>query len=205
MCGLKEFSDRPQHFIKNLAHCFKGGGHTPNQPVAKSGDGRNLVGRIDELKMVDATRNAAPGNWHANARDLCAHLVAKGATDEEIEMRAPSIRQDGYTLEQTLEDMSKLVTSARKKGFAPDSESSIDCIPDMSIIQEGSRPAPPFPLDALPAKLKTFASALAISKGSPVDYVICGIFVMGAGLVGNARLFSPWTNGPNPAAFTVPT
>lgn len=167
----------------------------------KPSTGRNVFGFIDEAKMVDAVRNAPEGEWHNLCRDLCAHWVARGLSDEQIVLFAPVLTQEGWTTKKTLEDMETLVVTARERGFGPKHLKNDEIIPDMSIVEANSRPAPPFPIKALPNKLSNFANELAISKGCPIDYVICGILVFGAGLVGNARSFSPWTGWTEPCAL----
>ena len=72
-----------------------------------------------KLNRVTTSEAALNGeNWHDNMLKLVASWVAKGNTDEEIDVLAGRLTLPGYTIEQTLKDVRPMVDSARQKGFA---------------------------------------------------------------------------------------
>ena len=67
---------------------------------------------LDNIKNDD--------NWHTNTMRLVAHLVGKGHDDEFILEYAPIVCIEGYSLEQTKQEIAGFIASARQKGFAPE-------------------------------------------------------------------------------------
>ena len=61
-------------------------------------------------------------NWHDNVLRLVASWVATGQTDYEILTKAEHYTLSGYTVDQTKDDIQRMVDSARQKGFAKSGE-----------------------------------------------------------------------------------
>ena len=71
--------------------------------------------RLDISKaMADIQAN---DNWHDNALRMVARLVHEGLTDEEILARAGEFQCEGYSLEQTIDELRTMIDGARRKGF----------------------------------------------------------------------------------------
>ena len=72
-----------------------------------------------KLNRVTTSEAALNGeNWHDNMLKLVASWVAKGNTDEEIDVLAGRLTLPGYTIEQTLKDVRPMVDSARQRNPA---------------------------------------------------------------------------------------
>ena len=71
--------------------------------------------RLDVSKaMADIQANI---RWHDNALRVVALWVHDGLTDEEILVRAEEFQCEGYSLEQTAEEIQVMIDGARIKGF----------------------------------------------------------------------------------------
>ena len=67
---------------------------------------------------VASTRNIQNDNeWHNNMIRNVGSYVAKGLSDEEIQMIASSYTRPGYTSEETKREVQKAIDGAREKGF----------------------------------------------------------------------------------------
>lgn len=72
--------------------------------------------------------------------------------------------------------------------------------PDMSVMQEGRRPAPEFPLDVLGRQWNNWVQNAAEGAAAPVDYVAATLLVSASALIGNARWVRAtpgWREPPN--------
>ena len=76
----------------------------PKEPVAKP-----------EIQTLDFH---LPGRWHETIRDWVARMVHRGLTDKEIFELAPLFQLDGYTVEETIDDVAILIEGARAKGWS---------------------------------------------------------------------------------------
>jgi len=71
--------------------------------------------RLDVSKaMADIQANVC---WHDNTLRLVARLVHDGLTDEEILARAGEFQCEGYSLEQTIDELRTMIDGARRKSF----------------------------------------------------------------------------------------
>ena len=71
-----------------------------------------------KLDRQGASEAAKQGkDWHKNVLGLVASWVAKGNTDEEIQAMAAQHRLSGYSLDETRDEVQKMINGARKKGF----------------------------------------------------------------------------------------
>ena len=74
---------------------------------------------------------------------------------------------------------------------------------NMALLDSGRKPAPAFPTHALPPTVAQLVVDLAEAKGAPVDFSASALLSFAAGLVGNARRFSPWSSWSEPCAINV--
>jgi Protein of unknown function (DUF3987) len=65
-------------------------------------------------------------------------------------------------------------------------------MPDMEILTEGRRPAPPFPTDILGPVWSEWVIEAAEDKGAPVDYVTAALLATTSALIGNSRWVTAW-------------
>ena len=71
--------------------------------------------RLDVSKsMEDIQANV---RWHDNTLRMVARLVHEGLTDEEILARAGEFQCEGYSIEQTINEIQVMIDGARRKGF----------------------------------------------------------------------------------------
>ena len=68
-------------------------------------------------KLARLLSEVKPGNWHNPIRDAVAHLVTKGIDDEGIQELLKHRRLSDYTIEQTRENIQKLIDGARRKDW----------------------------------------------------------------------------------------
>jgi len=94
----------------------------------------------------------------------------------------------------TIDDVKKLVNEAKEIHLAE---------PDLSILRQGRRKPPVFPLDIFGDKLKTWLSDAAHSSGAPVGYVIGALLAASSALIGNARCISPWEGWDQPSSLWI--
>ena len=60
-------------------------------------------------------------------------------------------------------------------------------VPDMSVLQNGRRAAPTFPLDVMGNEWGEWSIAAADAAAAPVDYVVLPLLASASALIGNAR------------------
>ncbi len=71
-----------------------------------------------KLNTQKAFREAQAGHdWYQNVLRLVGSWVAKGLTDEEIYKHSEALTLSGYSVEQTLSDLTPMIEGARNKGF----------------------------------------------------------------------------------------
>ena len=110
------------------------------------------------LNMPDAMERLQNGDeWHNNTLRVIAGFVRSGQTDQQILDKAPDFKLDGYSLQQTKEDIKVMIDGARKKGF------------DQSHVGLNSD-APDIPLNKQPL-LKKFCDI----ELKPLEYLIEGL------------------------------
>ena len=92
-----------------------------------------------KLNRAAASQAAMSGdNWHNNLLALVASWVAKGNTDEEIHILAAEKTLLGYTPEQTFDEVQKMVSSARSKGFdQTGSNKTVAASPELTLKKNG--------------------------------------------------------------------
>ena len=76
--------------------------------------------KLDRVATSEAALNGT--NWHDNMVKLVGSWVATGQTDYEILTKAEHYTLSGYTVDQTKDDIQRMVDSARQKGFAKSGE-----------------------------------------------------------------------------------
>lgn len=75
--------------------------------------------------------------------------------------------------------------------FVPPQESAWNQ-PDMTLLQEGHCSPPSLPIELLDEHWQRWVRNTALSKGCPADYVFGDLIAAVAGLLGSARVASPW-------------
>ena len=70
--------------------------------------------------------------------------------------------------------------------------------PDMSVLKQGRREVPIFPIGILGPVWSRLASDAAEASSAPVDYVACSVLTVAAALIGNSRWVSPWAGWCEP-------
>jgi len=89
--------------------------------------------RLDVSKaMADIQANV---RWHDNALRLVARLIHDGLTNEEILTRAEEFQCEGYSLEQTTEEIQVMIDGARRKGFDQKRASATDIADEMRPLK----------------------------------------------------------------------
>jgi hypothetical protein len=78
-------------------------------------DGSMKTGPIPRPTMAERISSIAPGNWHNPVRDIVAHKVVLGETDEEIHLIDAAITLPGWADDETRTDVQVLIDTARKK------------------------------------------------------------------------------------------
>jgi len=80
--------------------------------------------RYDEDKLARLiVELATPGMWHNSMIRAVGHLVAKGLSDSAIHALADkSWTQEGYTTQQTHDEVQQAIDGAREKGWSPDDQ-----------------------------------------------------------------------------------
>lgn len=114
-------------------------------PATAIQDGRSpLTGKVNAAAMIARIQSGA-GQWHNNVRDLVAHWVMRGLSDAEIINQAAGLTLSGYTVQQTVDEMTVALRGARTKWNKPNVETEFD--PETGeIIQEAGDPIVPRPL-----------------------------------------------------------
>ena len=95
---------------------------------------------------------------------------------------------------KTTEDKKRLVADVFKKKWPN---------PDLSTLNGGAYPAPPFPKHLLSDDLVSLILSLAAAKGTPPDYVFTSILSVAASLIGNARTVNAFDGWREPIALWV--
>lgn len=109
---------------------------------AKNGSSGKVSGWLNAI-------NGQSG-WHNAIRDLVARKVALGEPDEEIMLIAPGVCWEGFTVEQTRDEIQEFIDSARAKGYGSGrvaNSASIESVRDHSsaIEPEDNQPDPELP------------------------------------------------------------
>ena len=76
--------------------------------------------------------------------------------------------------------------------------------PDIAVLQEGRREAPPFPLErAFGAPLSKWVTAVAENANSPIDYVAGSLLAATAAVIGNARAAKAFEDWEEPSVLWI--
>ena len=83
----------------------------------------NIVeGKTASFDRMQAQADILSGEaWHRKVLRLVASYVARGLEDWEIQSICRDFTLEGYTTEQTVIEVQKMINGARAKGFAPPS------------------------------------------------------------------------------------
>jgi hypothetical protein len=117
--------------------------------------------RLDISKaMADIQAN---DRWHDNALRMVARLVHEGLTDEEILVRAGEFQCEGYSLEQTINEIQVMIDGARRKGFDQKRASATDTANKMR-----------------PSKRRPLLRRLSDITLEPIQFLIDGLLPQGS-------------------------
>ena len=75
--------------------------------------------------------------------------------------------------------------------------------PDLSILQQGRKKPPCFPIEVFGDEIGFWLLNAAAGAGAPVDYVAGALLAASGALIGNARRISPWKAWDEPAALWI--
>ena len=93
--------------------------HEVQRTIKKGGFG-DFVEHTDKLDRNQAREAVMNGEeWHNNMLKLVASWVTKGNTDVEIHGLAKELTLEGYSAEDTYDEVQKMIEGARDKGFCP--------------------------------------------------------------------------------------
>lgn len=85
------------------------------------------IGTLDGVSVDGALHAIREGeNWHNNTLRLVAHWIARGWTDAEIKAAAESLTLHGYTVAQTVRDVTRMIAGARLKWAIPNPAHMLD-------------------------------------------------------------------------------
>ena len=73
--------------------------------------------------------------------------------------------------------------------------------PDLSVLKQGRRDPPTFPLSVLRPRWRNWVSDTAQMAGAPVDYVAGTLLLAATALIGNSRAVSPWPGWQEPSVL----
>ncbi|MBL8668997.1 MAG: bifunctional DNA primase/polymerase [Rhodospirillales bacterium] len=73
----------------------------------------------DEIKGLIHAALAGNGKWHDSVLRVVAHMVGKGMDDAIILALAPGLTLNGWTVEQTRDELQEMIDGARRKGWEP--------------------------------------------------------------------------------------
>ena len=79
-------------------------------------------------QLIDAIMRGE--QWHNNMARLTAHWIGRGWTDREVITAAVTLTLPGYTQQQTVSEVSKLIQGARKKWNTPEEDWDIEDEPE---------------------------------------------------------------------------
>ena len=89
-------------------------------------------------------------------------------------------------------------TETQPQSHFPDGFSEVQASPasgwkpiDTAQFSRSNSPAPPFPLDVLPAQLASVIRDAAVCKSAPIGYVASSLLSMVGGLIGTSRTINP--------------
>jgi hypothetical protein len=103
-----------------------------------------------------------------------------------------------------MENIAKLAELYANGGAHTGSEIPPDHLwppPDLSVLNQGRREAPPFPLSVFGTNWSAWLTAAAEGANSPVDYCASALLTSAAALIGNARWVSPWDGWQEPCVL----
>ena len=130
--------------------------------------------------------------WHTSMVRLVAHWIGRGWSNGEILGMAEGFTLPGYTVKQTIEEMTKAIDGARKRWDVPDEDPIISPAAgdSVDVIDPWDTLRPPvFPIEALPGVLRGYVEARARTIGAdPCAIAWSAISACSAGLDGRTRL-----------------
>lgn len=95
------------------------------RPETKAEEGKNTLSdpsRLSVAELIRRLEDPAEPYWYPYARDLVAHWLGRNWSDVEILGWAERFTRPGFDVEQTTEDLQKLIDGARRKWNLPDQD-----------------------------------------------------------------------------------
>jgi hypothetical protein len=107
------------------------------------------TGSVDAAELIAKIRRQED-NWHDDVRTLTAHLVNLGISDAAMLLMAEALTWQGYTAEQTRDELKVMINGARRRWNIPNNETlgagdAVDLIAPRSIAGLDPRVIPPRP------------------------------------------------------------
>ena len=119
--------EAPPGLIEAICACQRS---SKKKPDAGSGPELHVVGGVHSIQYEHTVRDLAEklknqGEWHKSQRTLIARLTATyGIKPEDWVQMAPLFQQPGYSLEQTIREISMSAEGAYRK-FAPEQSNDV--------------------------------------------------------------------------------
>lgn len=135
-----------------------------------------------------------PGKWHNSVLRLVGHWISRGWSDAEILATAPTLTLPGFTLAQTIKDLTVMIQGGRTKWGIGDTDHSVFGEPASPYGNEIMDPwdtlkPVPFPMAALPAIIGEYARSRAEAIGcDPAAVALSCLSALSAALDGRSRL-----------------
>lgn len=151
-----------------------------------------------------------PGQSYA--KTVCTALTGIAASIEVIDVQKIGLQDKGDVADWLESDASRslddLMSLPRIDTVRTDDIGAIEPDaqlqePDMSILRQGRRMPPQFPVDVLGQEVGFWALEAAKSASAPVDYVAGSFIATCASLIGNARRVSPGGDWVEPSILWI--
>lgn len=88
-------------------------------PVIRQLNDPPVIGKSEPSTKTDWENAFVPGQWHTSVRDKVASAVARGVDRPTVLEFAPLLTMQGFTIEQTKQELATFYDSAKDKGWAP--------------------------------------------------------------------------------------
>lgn len=137
--------NRPKVYLPGqLAKAFPPAAVTPanplgertdeTQPSAKATPDLKIGSEFDGVAVEACLAAVREGDhWHDNLVRLTGHWIARGWSDEEILTAAESLTLEGYTIDQTRRDVTRMITGGRAKWNIPNPNHELDSYDDTPV------------------------------------------------------------------------
>lgn len=150
------------------------------------------IGGITVAALLRAMRE--PGKWHNSVLRLVGHWISRGWSDQEILATAPTLTLPGYSLDQTVRDLTVMINGGRAKWGIGNTDHAVfgePASPYGSEIMDPWDALKPvaFPMNALPPVVADYARSRAEAIGcDPAAVALSCLSALSAAVDGRSRL-----------------